>query len=355
MVALRHGVKLAFGLVKVDLAERECHAMKSSVLAVCLSFYALSPALSAPRDEPIQPIQSVKPANPKLVELGKKLFFDPRLSKSGFISCNSCHNLSMGGTDNLKSSVGDHWNQGPINSPTVLNSSLNVAQFWDGRAENLQKQAGGPIANPGEMASSHTLAVSVVESIPAYREEFKNAFGAPGVDIEKVTAAIAVFEETLATPNSRFDQWLEGDDKALTAAELEGYKLFKDSGCVACHNGPAVGGASFQKMGVVEPYKTTNAALGRVAVTGKDDDRMNFKVPTLRNIDRTYPYFHDGGAATLSEAVETMGKLQLGTTFTPDENAKIVAFLHTLTGDQPEFLLPILPPSNEATPKPQPF
>jgi len=308
-----------------------------------------------PADEPISPIAAAKVTNPALVELGKKLYFDPRLSKSGFISCNSCHNLSMGGTDNLKSSIGDHWHQGPIRSPTVLNSSLNVAQFWDGRAANLQAQAGGPIANPGEMASNHVLAVEILQSIPGYVTEFKKVFGDDKISIEQVTKAIAAFEETLVTPNSRFDKWLKGDKKALTAQESAGYALFKDSGCTGCHNGPAVGGNSFQKMGVVEPYKTDNPAQGRVAVTKDEADRFNFKVPTLRNVELNYPYFHDGGANTLSEAVDTMGRIQLGKTFSPDENAKIVAFLKTLTGDQPSFKLPILPPSSDATPRPQPF
>lgn len=305
--------------------------------------------------EPIQPIQPAKVTNPALVELGKKLYFDPRLSKSGFISCNSCHNLSMGGTDNIKTSIGHNWQEGPINAPTVLNSSLNLAQFWDGRAADLKAQAGGPIANPGEMAFTHTLAINVLQSIPGYVAEFKKAFGSETVDIEKVTKAIAAFEETLVTPNSRFDKWLKGDKKALSKNELEGYTLFKDSGCVACHNGPAVGGNSFQKMGLVEPYKASSPAEGRSAVTGKDADRFNFKVPTLRNVDMTYPYFHDGAANTLKEAVDTMGRLQLGKKFTDAENAKIVAFLKTLTGEQPNFKLPILPPSADATPRPTPF
>jgi len=313
------------------------------------------PAAWAASSEPIQPIQPAKITNPAMVELGKKLYFDPRLSKSGFISCNSCHNLSMGGSDNLKTSIGDHWKQGPINAPTVLNSSLNVAQFWDGRAADLKAQAGGPIANPGEMASSHALAVGVVETIPAYRAEFKQVFGSDKVDIDRITVAIAEFEKTLVTPNSRFDKWLKGDKKALSANELAGYKLFKESGCIACHNGPAVGGNSFQKLGVVEPYKTNNPAEGRVAVTGKDADRFNFKVPTLRNVEMTYPYFHDGAADTLSQAVNTMGRVQLGKHFTPAENAQIVDFLKTLTGDQPSFKLPILPPSSDTTPRPTPF
>ena len=305
--------------------------------------------------EPVQPITPAKITHPGQVELGKKLWFDPRLSKSGFISCNSCHNLSMGGSDNLKTSIGDRWQQGPINSPTVLNSSLNLAQFWDGRAKDLKEQAGGPIANPGEMAFTHELAVDLLRSIPQYVQEFKTVFGHDKLTIAEVTTAIAAFEETLVTPNSRFDQWLQGDKKALKNDELAGYKLFKDSGCVACHNGPNLGGNSFQKMGIVEPYKTTSTAEGRSAVTGNDADRFNFKVPTLRNVELTYPYFHDGSADTLAQAVDVMGRLQLGRKFSDDENGKIVAFLKTLTGDQPQMVLPILPPSSDKTKRPQPF
>jgi cytochrome c peroxidase len=331
--------------------------MLTRLLPVAFAASALlfGSALRAQSQEPIQPIVPPQQVNLGMVELGKKLYFDPRLSKSGFISCNSCHNLSMGGTDNIPTSIGDKWQQGPINAPTVLNSSLNVAQFWDGRAADLKAQAGGPIANPGEMAFSHTLAIGVLESIPAYVREFKTVFGKPKVDIEQVTLAIAEFEKTLVTPNSRFDQWLLGKKDALTADEQAGYKLFKDSGCVACHNGPAVGGNSFQKMGVVQAYKATSPAEGRSAVTGKEIDRFTFKVPTLRNVEMTYPYFHDGAANTLTQAVDVMGKLQLGKNFTKDENAKVVAFLKTLTGDQPSFTLPVLPPSSDATPRPSPF
>jgi len=313
------------------------------------------PFVWAAADEPIQPIKPAVVSQPALVELGKKLYFDPRLSRSGFISCNSCHNLSMGGSDNLSTSIGHNWQKGPINSPTVLNSSLNVAQFWDGRAKDLQEQAGGPIANPGEMAFTHELAVEILESIPQYVVDFEKAFGAGKLTIERVTKAIAAFEETLVTPNSRFDQWLAGNERAITAGELEGYQLFKVSGCTVCHNGPAAGGASFRKMGVVEPYRTDNPAEGRKAVTGRDADRFSFKVPTLRNVELTYPYFHDGAANTLGEAVDVMGRIQLGRTYTPDENAKIVAFLKTLTGDQPRFEMPLLPPSSDRTPRPNPF
>lgn len=310
---------------------------------------------SAANDEPISPIKPAANINLGQVDLGKKLYFDPRLSKSGFISCNSCHNLSLGGTDNIPTSIGDKWQQGPINAPTVLNSSLNLAQFWDGRAADLKAQAGGPIANPGEMGFTHDLAIGVVQSIPGYAREFKQVFGKDKIDIADVTAAIAEFEKTLVTPNSRFDQWLLGKTDALSADELAGYTLFKNSGCVACHNGEAVGGNSFQKLGIVEPYKTTSGAEGRAGVTGADADRFNFKVPTLRNVELTYPYFHDGAANTLAEAVDIMGRLQLGIKFSKTDNQKIVAFLKTLTGEQPSFLLPILPPSSDTTPRPTPF
>ncbi|EPN8459766.1 cytochrome-c peroxidase [Vibrio cidicii] len=324
-------------------------------LAIAISSVFSTSALSSNRSEPVTPIAPAQEIHLGKAELGKKLYFDPRLSKSGFISCNSCHNLSMGGSDNLKTSIGHNWQQGPINSPTVLNSSLNIAQFWDGRAADLKEQAGGPIANPGEMAFTHTLAIDVLQSIPQYVNEFKLVFGKEKIDIDQVTDSIAEFEKTLVTPNSRFDQWLMGDDNAITQAELEGYQLFKNSGCVACHNGSALGGTSFQKMGLIEPYQTANSAEGLSAVTGKDADRFKFKVPTLRNVALTYPYFHDGEAQTLTEAVDIMGRLQLGRTFTSDENQKIVAFLYTLTGDQPSFSLPILPPSTPNTPIPRPF
>ncbi len=316
---------------------------------------AIVTSISASANEPIQPIKAATIKNAEMVELGKMLFFDPRLSKSGFISCNSCHNLSMGGTDNIPTSIGHAWQQGPINAPTVLNASMNLAQFWDGRAKDLKEQAGGPIANPGEMASTHKAAVEVLQSIPQYRAYFQKAFGSDQVDIDRVTTAIAAFEETLVTPGSRFDKWLEGDKKALNQQELDGYELFKSSGCSGCHNGPAIGGTLYQKFGVYHPYETTSKVEGRKAVTGKNTDLNVFKVPTLRNIELTYPYFHDGAVATLEDAVKTMGKLQLDRDFDKKEIDSIVAFLKTLTGEQPNFKLPVLPPSNNSTPKPVPF
>ena len=321
-------------------------------------FFALAltmKCLAAVAAEPIQPIIMPDDLDFAQVELGKKLFFEPRLSKSGFISCNSCHNLSTGGVDNLVTSIGHGWQQGPINSPTVLNSSYNLAQFWDGRAKDLQEQAAGPIANPGEMAFDHSLAVSVLESIPGYVDEFEQVFGSAGVNIDRITAAIAEFERSLVTPNSRFDQWLMGDANAINTAEREGYELFKSVGCASCHNGPAVGGESFMKTGLVKPYVTDNPAQGRVEVSGQEADRYSFKVPTLRNVEQTYPYFHDGSVFDLDEAVAIMADIQLGQDLSDLQIEKISGFLRTLTGKMPAMTLPQLPPSNKNTPRPEPF
>jgi cytochrome c peroxidase len=331
--------------------------MKSKAigLAVALAVVATSAWATTVRDEPIKPIEPYVSDNPELVELGKKLFFEPRLSMSGIISCNTCHNLSRGGTDNLKTSIGHKWAAGPVNAPTVLNSSLALAQFWDGRAADLQEQAAGPIQADIEMGMPHGLALQVLQSIPGYVEEFEAVFGSSEITLDMVTAAIAEFEETLVTPNSRFDQWLMGNDDALTEDEVAGYELFKASGCTVCHNGPAAGGTSFQRMGVIEPYQSTSPVEGRAAVTGVDADRFSFKVPTLRNVEYTYPYFHDGEARTLEEATDIMGRLQLGRVYEEQEIDQIVAFLKTLTGDMPEVTVPILPPSSNATPAPDPY
>ena len=328
-----------------------------SSLAVAIAVTAASSLAWASnlRDSPITPIEPYVSEHPEKVELGKMLFFEPRLSMSGIISCNTCHNLSRGGTDNLVTSIGHGWQAGPVNSPTVLNSSLAIAQFWDGRAANLQEQAAGPIQADIEMAMPHTLALDVLNSIPGYQDKFEQVFGSRDITLDMVTAAIAEFEETLVTPNSRFDQWLKGDDNALTEFELAGWNLFKDSGCTACHNGAAAGGTSFQRMGIVTPYESTSPVEGRYSITGNDADRFSFKVPTLRNVEFTYPYFHDGQAKTLEEATDIMGQIQLGRHYTEEEIDKIVAFMKTLTGDMPQLMLPILPPSSNDTPRPDPF
>jgi cytochrome c peroxidase len=336
----------------LNIAGRASASAVAGVLCTALSTTLLPAAQAA---EPIPPLEPVADVDAAKVELGKQLYFDPRLSKSGFISCNSCHNLSMGGTDNLPTSIGHNWQQGPINSPTVLNSRFNIAQFWDGRAADLKEQAAGPIANPGEMAFTHELAVEVVATIPGYVDAVATAYGDREVTIDRLTDAIAEFEKTLVTPNSPFDRWLKGDETALDEDELAGYQLFKTSGCIACHSGAALGGAMFQKVGLVQPYETDNPAVGRAEVTGNDTDRMVFKVPTLRNVELTYPYFHAGQVATLAEAVDLMGRLQLGREFSDEEIDSLVAFLKSLTGEQPSFALPQLPPSSPETPRPTPF
>ncbi|GLP95444.1 cytochrome b6 [Paraferrimonas sedimenticola] len=305
--------------------------------------------------EPIQVIEPVKITEPEKVELGKMLFFEPRLSKSGFISCNSCHNLSLGGVDALTTSIGHEWQEGPINSPTVLNADYQLAQFWDGRAKDLKEQAAGPIANPKEMGFTHELAVATVASMPAYQARFEAIYGKDSVNIDNITDAIAEFEKTLVTPNSPFDLYLKGDKDAISASAKSGYQLFKDKGCATCHNGPAVGGTMYMKMGLINPFHTDNPAEGRIAVTGNEADRNVFKVPTLRNIELTYPYFHDGQTWTLEEAVNTMADIQLAKSLTEEQTADMVEFLKSLTGEQPQITLPILPPSNANTPRPVPF
>lgn len=307
-------------------------------------------AASSPTISPITPPAQI---NTAMAELGKKLFFDPRLSRSGLISCNTCHNLSRGGVDNLPVSIGHGWQTGRMNAPTVLNASLHRAQFWDGRAATLAEQAKLPLINPVEMASTHAEIVRTLQTIPGYVAEFRQVFGDQPIHIDRVAEAIASFESTLVTPDSRFDQWLRGNQHALTSEELAGYQLFQDRGCMDCHKGPALGGQSFEELGIYAPYHSKNPSQGRFDVTGNPKDRMKFKVPSLRNIALTAPYFHDGAVQTLREAVDLMGRLQLDVEFTPQENARMVAFLHTLTGEQPRIVLPQLPPSADNTPTPR--
>ncbi|WP_119977653.1 cytochrome-c peroxidase [Shewanella algidipiscicola] len=327
--------------------------IKLTPVAIILASLLSMSAASA--GEPIEPIKPAVITNPDKVELGKMLFFEPRLSMSGFISCNSCHNLSTGGVDALPTSIGHHWQEGPINSPTVLNADYMLAQFWDGRAADLKAQAAGPIANPKEMAYTHELAVDTIASMPAYVARFNHVYASDEVNIDRITDAIAAFEKTLVTPNSPFDLYLTGDADAIDAEAKAGYQLFKDKGCVSCHNGPAVGGTMYMKMGLVKPFHTDNPAQGRKDVTGNEADKYVFKVPTLRNIELTYPYFHDGSVWTLEEAVDTMADIQLGQKLSDAEINQMVAFLKTLTGEQPQIVLPILPPSNANTPRPAPF
>ena len=315
-------------------------------------FYA---SINYAASEPIEPIRPPKLIDIGMVELGKKLFYDRRLSLSGNFSCNSCHNLSLGGVDNQQYSVGHKWKRLSINTPTVLNSSLNVAQFWDGRALTLQDQASGSLANSSSMALSHSIAVNVVKTIPGYVAEFKSVFDEETITLEMITASIAEFEKTLVTPGSKFDRWLLGDKSAISQYELSGYQLFKQVGCASCHNGAGVGGKVFKKLGVFESYETSHPSRGRADISGNQEDENVFKVPLLRNIELTYPYFHDGAVDKLDEAVNIMARVQLGVTLREDETARIVAFLKTLTGKQPTLSLPRLPASGPDTPRPQPF
>ena len=277
-------------------------------------------------------------------ELGKQLFFDPRLSRDGAHACNSCHRLDRGGADQRPLSLGVGDKRGARNTPTVYNAAWHVAQFWDGRASSLEEQVRGPIFNPDEMAMRTAAeVVQVIERIPGYVAGFRRAFPGEPLDFERVTRAIAAFEQTLATP-SRWDRYLRGDRTALTRAELDGLKLFADVGCVQCHTGELVGASMFQKIGVAEQWPN-QADPGRYAVTRRPEDRMVFKVPSLRNVAVTAPYFHDGSVAELAEAVRMMGRFQLGAELTGHEVELILAWLRTLTGEPPRAVIqpPALP------------
>lgn len=278
-------------------------------------------------------------------ELGKKLYFDPRLSKSGLISCNTCHNLGLGGADGIAAAVGHKWKENPhhLNSPTVYNSVLNTTQFWDGRAGSLVEQAKGPIENEVEMATPAKLAVKKIASLPEYVSAFKKTYGS--VSFDNIADAIANFERTLLTP-SPFDRFLEGNEKALSKEAQAGLKLFIDKGCTACHNGVNLGG-SMQAFEVAGKYKF--ASLGDF----KGDKNGMVKTPTLRNVAETAPYFHNGAIWSLKDAIKEMGSIQLGIVITDKEAKSIETFLHSLTGEKPKITYPQLPASNEQTPKPE--
>ncbi len=293
---------------------------------------------SAAKGALIEPLPAKMPGaekdTPALVALGKKLFLDKRLSTNNSQSCNSCHNVEGkgGGVDNEATSPGAFGKRGGRNSPTVLNAGLQLAQFWDGRAADLVAQAKGPILNPGEMAMPSE--VEVVKKLGAatdYPPLFDKAFSGAGAKIsyENIAQAIAAFERTLIT-RDRFDDFLKGSDKALSALELKGANLFLTTGCTTCHTGPLIGGGMYMKVGLVNPYENTSD-MGRFDVTKDNDDKFKFKVPTLRNIALTAPYFHDGKIATLPEAVKKMAWLQLGKELKDDEIKAIVAFLGSLT------------------------
>jgi len=322
----------AFGMSDVDLVKKVANSGMKAIPASQLEVLKLV-------DNPKNPITKAK------VELGKKLYFDPRLSKSGIISCNTCHNLGMGGVDGVGAAVGHKWTPNPahLNSPTVYNSVLNSAQFWDGRDPHLEAQAQGPIQAGPEMAAPKSLVEKRVTSMPAYVNEFKKAYGDNvKINFELITDTIAVFERILITP-SRFDAFLNGNMNALTAVEKEGLGLFIDKGCASCHNDIGLGGTMM-------PFDASKYDLNVGGFTGTKDGMV--KTPTLRNIEETAPYFHNGNVWSLKQAVKLMGDIQLGIKISDKETEKITIFLNSLTGDKPEVSYPQLPVITDKTPRP---
>ncbi len=304
------------------------------------------PAVAAPADD----------AAKAQLALGKALYNDTRLSKNQDVSCNSCHQLNNFGVDNQPTSPGHKGQRGGRNSPTTMNAALHVAQFWDGRAADVEAQAKGPVTNPIEMAMKDDAAVdTVLTSIPGYEPMFKAAFPTDAAPVSFANAALAIgaFERTLLTPGP-LDRYLAGDVNPLTPEQVAGMDTFVETGCAACHMGAAVGGGMYQKLGLVKPYETKDE--GRFAVTKNEADKFFFKVPSLRNVAKTAPYFHDGSIATLEEAVGKMASHQLGKDLAPEQVASIVTFLGALTGEVPADVAtaPELPPSGPKTPKADP-
>lgn len=312
-------------------------------------FGALPTKAPAPKDNPMTPAK---------IELGKILYFEPRISHPGTISCNSCHNVMAGGDDARAVSIGIGAQKGKRSAPTVWNSAFLTVQFWDGRAPSLEEQAKGPITNPIEMGmKSHEVAIERINQIPGYIELFRKAFPKDKnpVNIDNAVKAIATYERTLITPNSRFDKFIKGNKKALTAQEQRGMKLVEEVGCTACHYGPNFSGpiapeteGHFQKFPqnpnpeIEQKYRFTDD-LGRYEVTKKAEDKNVYRVPTWRNVALTAPYFHNGAVKSLQEAVRVMAKLQLDVDLKNEQVEDIVAFLNTLTGEFPKQTMPRLP------------
>jgi cytochrome c peroxidase len=280
------------------------------------------------------------PLTPEKIQLGRMLYFDTRLSSNRDVSCNSCHDLATYGVDHSSVSTGEEGQHGTRNAPSVYNAALHVAQFWDARAPDVEEQAKGPVLNPKEMAMKSPAEVeTVLRGIPGYVTAFRAAF--PGeaepVTFDNMGKAIAAFERVLVTP-SRWDKFLKGDSTALSSEEQLGFTAFRQAGCAMCHNGPTIGATSFQQLGRVKPWPDTHDQ-GRFEVTGNPRDRMVFKVPSLRNVEMTAPYFHDGSVKTLEEAIRMMGEHQLGIELTPQNVSSIAAWLRTLTGELPTELI----------------
>ena len=285
----------------------------------------------------VTPLPLALSLDSRKVELGGRLFNDTRLSGDGSVACAHCHNLATGGVDRMPHSRGVGGKEGGINAPTVFNSGFNFRQFWDGRAETLEDQIDGPLQNPIEMASTWPHAISVIKEDWEYRAAFKAIYH-DGIQPHNVKDAIATFERSLITPNSRFDRFLRGDRSALNKEEQAGFGLFKQIGCTSCHQGLNIGGNMYQKLGIMEDYfavrgHITDVDLGRFNITKREQDRYFFKVPSLRNVALTAPYLHDGSAQTLEEAVQVMARYQLGQKLKTADVTRIAAFLRTLTGE----------------------
>ncbi len=311
-----------------------------------LNAFGVLPAKMESKDNPL---------TPEKIELGKRLYFDARLSANQDVSCNTCHDVTRYGVDALKVSLGHKKQTGTRNAPTVYNAAIQIAQFWDGRVKTIEEQAEKPITNPVEMAmTDDKMVVGVVSSIPEYVASFKKAFpeDKDAVTIKNVGRAIGAFERTLVTP-SRWDKFLGGEATALTEVEKAGLKKFIDVGCPSCHSGVYLGGQDFKKLGLAKPYPDTKD-LGRFTETKQEVDKQVFKTPILRNVEKTGPYLHDGSIATLDEAVKLMATYQLARDLSDAEVKSIVAFLGSLTGDLPGVNIPKPFPSTAKTPKPNP-
>ena len=287
--------------------------------------------------EPILPLPLSHQEDPAKTALGSRLFNDKRLSGDNTVSCASCHSIEKGGADFAPLSKGIGGRPGKVNTPTVLNSGMNFRQFWDGRASTLQEQVSGPVHDPNEMGTTWADILKKLGQDSSFTADFKRAYP-EGANAKTIADALAVFQRTLITPNARFDKYLRGDKAAITKDEIRGYQLFKSYGCVACHQGVNVGGNMFQTFGVMGDYfgkrgKMTDVDFGRFNVTKKEADKHSFKVPSLRNVALTAPYFHDGSAKTLNDAVDVMFQFQLGRQASAEDKALIVKFLHTLTGE----------------------
>lgn len=287
---------------------------------------------------PIAPLVAPADLDPAVVALGRRLFFDPRLSADGTISCASCHDLTRGGVDGRTRSIGIGGAEGGVNAPTIYNSGFNLRQFWDGRAASLEEQVGGPVENPVEMGSEWPDVVARLGADADLRAAFADAFGGGDVTEHRIRQAIATFERSLVTVDGPFDRYLRGEADAIGPPSLRGYDLFLSYGCVSCHQGANVGGNLFQTFGVMgdrfgdEGRTAGPADQGRFNVTGREEDRYVFRVPSLRLVARTAPYFHDGSAATLDEAIGVMGRYQLGLEIPPADRADLAAFLESLAG-----------------------